>query len=226
MPKDERTDGAILQRDKETWAIVPRTPMGMLTQDVLKRITQVVEKWDIPIVKITSGQRIALVGVREEDIDAIWADLGRDIGRATELCLHYVQACPGTAVCRLGVQDSLGLGAELEEKYLGVDLPAKVKIGVSGCPLSCAESKLRDVGVVGKRSGFTVYFGGNAGNKPRIGDLMAADLTRDEAVELVDRLLMYYKAEARKRERTARFAERVGPDTIRQALGLDAAAGE
>lgn len=222
MPKEERTDGAILQRDKETWAIVPRTPMGMLTPDVLSRINDVVRKWDIPIVKITSGQRIALVGVREDDIDPIWQDLGRDIGRATELCLHYVQACPGTAVCRLGVQDSLGLGAELEEKYLGVDLPAKVKIGVSGCPLSCAESKLRDVGVVGKRSGFSVYFGGNAGNKPRIGDLMAKDVDREEAVELVDRLLMHYKAEARKRERTARFADRVGIDSIRKGVGLEA----
>lgn len=215
---DERKDGAILQRDKETWAIVPRTPMGMLTADILERVNEVVKKWDIPIVKITSGQRIALVGLKEEDIPAIWEDLGHDIGRATELCVHYVQACPGTAVCRLGVQDSLGLGQELEAKYVGVDFPAKVKMGVSGCPLSCAESKLRDIGVVGKRSGFSVYFGGNAGNRPRIADEIAVDLSREDAVALVDKLLTHYKDNARKRERSARFAERVGIETILEAV--------
>ncbi|BBD09857.1 NAD(P)/FAD-dependent oxidoreductase [Desulfovibrio ferrophilus] len=218
MSKTERTDGAILQRDKETWAIVPRTPMGMLTPEILGRINDVVKKWNVPIVKITSGQRIALVGIREEDIESIWDDLGRDIGRATELCVHYVQACPGTAVCRLGVQDSLGMGNELEPKYLGVDFPAKVKMGVSGCPLSCAESKLRDIGLVGKRGGFTVYFGGNAGNKPRIADEIAVDLEREQALELVDKLLAYYKDNARKRERTARFAERVGIEAIKDAV--------
>ncbi|MBU1004024.1 MAG: NAD(P)/FAD-dependent oxidoreductase [Proteobacteria bacterium] len=218
MSKTERADGAILQRDKETWAIVPRTPMGMLTPEILERISHVVKKWKVPIVKITSGQRIALVGLREGDIAPIWEDLGSDIGRATELCVHYVQACPGTAVCRLGVQDSLGMGSELEPKYVGVDFPAKIKMGVSGCPLCCAESKLRDIGVVGKHSGFTVYFGGNAGNKPRIADEIAVDLTREQTLELVDKLLTYYKDNARKRERTARFVERVGIKDIMAAV--------
>jgi len=215
---DATPDGAILQRDKETWAIVPRTPMGMLTPEILDRISQVVKKWNIPIVKITSGQRIALVGIRKQDIDAIWSDLGHDIGRATELCVHYVQACPGTAVCRLGVQDSLGLGKILEEKYLGVDFPAKVKMGVSGCPLSCAESKLRDIGLTGVKQGFNVFFGGNAGNRPRIADQVAENLDPEEALELVDKLLGYYRENARKRERTARFVERMGIETIRAAV--------
>lgn len=218
MSESKAPDGAILQRDKETWAIVPRTPMGMLTPDILERINEVVRKWEIPIVKITSGQRIALVGIREEDIDPIWADLGRDIGRATELCVHYVQACPGTAVCRLGVQDSLGLGKTLEEQYVGVDFPAKVKMGVSGCPLSCAESKVRDVGLAGSKKGFAVYFGGNAGNRPRIADEIAKDLAPEDALALVDKLLAYYREHARKRERTARFVERVGIDPILEAV--------
>ncbi len=218
---DTTPEGAILQRDKETWAIVPRTPMGMLTPEILTRLNDVVRKWNIPIVKITSGQRIALVGIREEDIDAIWADLGRDIGRATELCVHYVQACPGTAVCRLGVQDSLGLGKQLEEKYVGVDFPAKVKMGVSGCPLSCAESKLRDVGVTGTKQGFNVFFGGNAGNRPRFADQLGKNLTHEEALALVDKLLTHYRENARNRERTARFVERVGIDSITTALGLE-----
>ena len=91
--------------------------------------------YDIPIVKITSGQRLALVGMKADVIEDIWADLGTDIGRATELCVHYAQACPGTAVCKFGLQDSLGLGIELEKMFEGMELPAKLKFGVSGCPL-------------------------------------------------------------------------------------------
>lgn len=218
MTVSDTPDGAIIQRDKETYAIVPRTPMGMLSADILERILGVVKKWDIPIVKITSGQRIALVGMKKEDIDPIWDDLGRDIGRATELCVHYVQACPGTSVCRLGVQDSLSLGAEIEEMYLGVDFPAKVKFGVSGCTLSCAEGKVRDVGITSSKKGFTLYFGGNAGNKTRIADLIAKDLTREEVIETTKKLLDYYRENARKRERTSRFVERVGIDTIKDAI--------
>ncbi|WP_342448628.1 NAD(P)/FAD-dependent oxidoreductase [Desulfobaculum xiamenense] len=214
----EAPEGAILQRDKETYAIVPRTPMGMLSPDILERLLSVVKKWDIPIVKITSGQRIALVGMKGEDVDPIWEDLGRDIGRATELCVHYVQACPGTSVCRLGVQDSLSLGAEIEKAYIGVDFPAKVKFGVSGCPLSCAEGKVRDVGITGSKKGFNLHFGGNAGNRARIADTIAEDLSREEVVALTAKLLDYYRANANKRERTARFVERVGIETIRAAV--------
>ncbi|MBT8351541.1 MAG: NAD(P)/FAD-dependent oxidoreductase, partial [Deltaproteobacteria bacterium] len=126
--------GAILQRDKETYALVPRSPVGLVKPEELENIVNVVRKYDIPIIKITSGQRFALVGIKENDVENIWKDLGMDIGKATELCLHYVQACPGTAVCKFGVQDSLGLGMEIEEFFAGMDLPAKVKVGVSGCP--------------------------------------------------------------------------------------------
>ena len=126
--------GAILQRDKETYAIVPRTPVGLVSPEDLERIAKVARKYQIPVIKITSGQRFALVGMKKDDVDKIWEDLGMDVGKATELCLHYVQACPGTAVCKFGVKDSLGLGMEIEKFFSGLDLPAKVKIGVSGCP--------------------------------------------------------------------------------------------
>lgn len=221
MAKSKGPEGAILQRDGETYAIVPRTPLGMLTPEILDRINSVVKKWDIPIVKVTSGQRIALVGIKEEDVDPIWEDLGRDIGRATELCVHYVQACPGTAVCRLGVQDSLGMGAELEKRYIGVDFPAKVKMGVSGCPLCCAESKVRDIGVVGKRDGYEVYMGGFAGNKPRVADPLAKGLSAEETLGVVDKVLKYYAENGRKRERTNKFVARVGIDTIKKDCGIE-----
>jgi NAD(P)H-nitrite reductase large subunit len=214
----EHLDGAILQRDKKTYAIVPRTPLGVVTPEALEQIAQVVKKYEVPVLKITSGQRMALVGLREEDVAPAWKDLGMDIGRATELCVHYAQACPGTAVCRFGVQDSLGLGLELEKLFLGMELPAKVKFGVSGCPMCCGESYVRDVGVLGKKKGWTLIFGGNSGGRPRIGDVVAKDLSKEELIDLVKRCLEYYAANGKKKERTARFMDRIGADAFREAV--------
>jgi len=122
---NEHPSGAILQRDKRTYAIVPRTPVGLVTPDDLEKIAAVARKFKIPVIKITSGQRFALVGIERDAIDAVWQELGMDVGKATELCLHYVQACPGTDVCQFGLQDSLGLGKKIEEFFIGMDLPAK-----------------------------------------------------------------------------------------------------
>ena len=218
MSNPDTPRGAILQRDGQTWAIVPRTPVGLVTPEVLDALNNVVKKYSIPIVKITSGQRIALVGVKAEQVEDIWKDLGTLVGQAIELCVHFVQACPGTSVCKFGVQDSLGLGMELEKLYVGMELPAKVKMGVSGCPLCCASSLVRDVGVIGKKSGFTVSFGGHPGGKPRVADIVAEDLDKDQVVSLVKKLLEYYKENAKKKERCARFVERLGIDAIKAAV--------
>ena len=210
--------GAILQRDKETYAIVPRTPVGLISPENLEAIAKIVRKYDIPIIKITSGQRLALVGLKEKDIDDVWNELAMDVGRATEPCVHYVQACPGTAVCRFGVQDSLGLGIELENLFVGMELTAKLKFGVSGCHFCCAESFVRDIGLIGKKKGWTVTFGGNSGGRPRIGDVLAENLSKEDAIELVKRSLEYYRDNAKKKERTPRFIERIGLDTFKQAV--------
>ena len=214
----EQLDGAILQRDKETYAIVPRTPVGLVTPQVLETIAQVVKKYEIPVMKITSGQRLVLVGLKAEDVPRVWKDLGLDVGRATELCVHYVQACPGTAVCRFGVQDSLGLGMKLEPLFTGMELPAKVKFGVSGCPICCGESYVRDIGVLGKKKGWTLIFGGNAGGRPRIGDVLAEDLSKEQVIDLIKRCLKYYAENGKKKERTARFVERIGIDALKEAV--------
>ena len=214
----EYLDGAILQRDKETYAIVPRTPLGIVTPQVLESIAQAIKKYNIPVVKITSGQRMALVGLKETDVAPAWKDLGMDVGRATELCVHYAQACPGTAVCRFGVQDSLGLAMELEKLFIGMELPAKVKFGVSGCPMCCGESYVRDVGVLGKKKGWTLIFGGNSGGRPRIGDVVAENLGKEETIDLIKKCLEYYAANGKKKERTARFMERIGIDALKEAI--------
>ncbi len=215
---EEKTKGAILQRDKETYAIVPRIPVGLVTPEILNKISGVVAKYKIPIMKITSGQRLALVGIKEDDINKVWNDLEMDVGKAKELCVHYVQACPGTAVCKFGKQDSLGMGIELEKLFDTKDLPAKVKIGVSGCPLCCGESYVRDVGLIGKKKGWTVIFGGNSAGRPRIGDVIAEDLTKDEAIQIIEVCLQYYKENAKKKERTARFITRVGLEPLKERL--------
>lgn len=213
-------DGAILQRDNATYAIVPRTPAGLLSADTLEALARVVRAYEIPIVKITSGQRLALVGVKPEQIESIWKDLGTDIGRATELCVHYAQSCPGTTVCKFGIRDSLGMGLKLEKLFEGEQYPAKIKFGVSGCPLCCGESFVRDVGLVGKKKGWTVSLGGHSGATPRTGDILAVDLEDEAAVELVRKALAHYKANGKKRERIAKFMDRVGIDAVKRELGL------
>ncbi len=210
--------GAILQRDKTTYAIVPRTPVGLVSPENLEAITAVVRKYGIPIVKITSGQRLALVGIRKEDVESVWKELGMDMGKATELCVHYVQACPGTSVCRFGLQDSLGLGIELEKLFVGMELPAKVKIGVSGCPMTCGESYVRDIGVLGRKTGWTLIVGGNSGGKPRIGDVIAEDITREQVIDITRKCIEYYRDNARKKERTASFIERTGIEDLKKAV--------
>ncbi|THB73855.1 MAG: NAD(P)/FAD-dependent oxidoreductase [Desulfobulbaceae bacterium] len=218
MAKVEVPAGAILQRDKKTFAIVPRIPCGLMNLEMLQKITMVVEKYKIPIVKITSGQRIALVGMEADQLDPIWNDLGMDAGKATELCLHYVQACPGNTVCTFGVQDSLAFGLQLEEHFSGVDFPAKVKFGVSGCPFSCTENFVRDIGLFGKKNGWTVTFGGSSTRSPRVGDVLAEDIPNHEALELIEKCLKFYTGNAKKKERTAKFIERIGVEEFKKAI--------
>jgi NAD(P)H-nitrite reductase large subunit len=211
-------EGAILQRDGKTYAVITRTPGGLITPDHLERVARVARKYMVNSMKITSGQRIALVGIPAEDLPGVYRDLDRDADTTGGPCLHYVRACPGTETCRFGVQDSMGLAAALEEKFRARPYPAKLKMGISGCPRCCGDSHTRDIGILGTGRGWTVVFGGNGGTRPRIGDVVAKNLTTDEALDLVERLLEYFRAHAKPKERTARLMERTGMDTLRSEL--------
>jgi len=215
---EERPKGAFIQRDRQTYAIVPRTPMGLVTPDVLERIAAVARKHNIPVIKITSAQRMALVGMKPEVVEKVWNDLGMDVGPAVEICVHYVQACPGNTLCKFGAQNSLGLAEKLEKIFVGMELPAKAKIGISGCHFNCGESYVRDFGAFGRKSGWTVVFGGNSGRKPRIGDVIAEGLDDEQVIELAKKCFDYYAKNAKKKERTARFIERIGIDEFRKAV--------
>lgn len=218
MTANDTPKGAILQRDKKTYAIVPRTPVGLVTPEILEALARVGKKYEVPIMKITSGQRIALVGLEQDQVDAVWDDLKMDVGPAVGLCVHYVQACPGTEVCKFGVRDSLGLGIELEEMFVGKELPAKMKVGVSGCPMCCAESYVRDVGLIGKKKGWTVVVGGNASGKPRIADTLVENITRSEAVDVVARFMDFYRDNATKRSRSSMLLKKIGIDAVKAAI--------
>jgi len=211
-------NGAILQRDKETYAVVARIPCGILSLETMETISSVVKKYSIPIVKISSGQRIVLVGIKPDEIDSVWADLKTGIGRALEPCLHYVQACPGTSVCRFGQKNSLEMGMKLENILYGLPTAAKLKIGVSGCPFNCGEAFTRDIGLIGTVKGWKLIFGGNSGRAPRIGDVVKEELSEEDAIDLVKRFIKVYTDNANPKDRTARFIEKFGIENFKNKV--------
>jgi len=214
----EQVEGAILQRDGCTYAVMVRSPAGLVTPELLERVAAIARKYHVGTVKITSGQRLDLIGVRPKDLVGIFEELGPDAVRRTGPCVRYVRSCPGIRHCKNGTQDSLALALAIEEKYRELPFPAKLKIGISGCPRCCGDSRTRDIGIMGSKSGWTVLFGGNSATRPRFGDVLATDLTTDEVHDLLDRLLEYFRTHALPKERTSRFMERIGIDTLRHDL--------
>ncbi len=210
--------GAILQRDKETYAIAPHIPCGVVTPELLRKLADVAEKYKAQALKITGATRIAIVGLKEEDIDKVWEELSLSPGAAVGLCVRSIRTCPGTTFCKLGQQDALGVGLKLDETYHGMQLPGKFKMAVSGCPLSCAESWVRDVGLVGKKDGWMVTVGGNVGANPRIGKELVSGLEDDGALSTVEKVVQAYRDNAKKGERLGKTIERVGLEPFEKAL--------
>ena len=209
--------GAVLQRDKTTYAIVPHFPLGMATPADLRKIADVAEKYKAQGLKVTSATRIAIVGLKEEDLDQAWSDLGMTPGAAVGLCVRSIKVCPGDSFCRLGKQDSLTLGKKLDDRYHGYQLPNKFKIGVAGCPNQCAEPSVKDLGFVGKAKGWTILVGGNAASKPRLATPLTENLSTDEALLVSENIIKYYEANGKKSERLGRFIDRVGFEPFKEA---------
>jgi NAD(P)H-nitrite reductase large subunit len=176
------------------------------------------EKYNAAAIKLTSAERIVLVGLKEEDIDNFWSDVRMPAGAAVGLCIRSIKACPGTTFCKRGIQDSLGLGFKLDEKYHGMELPAKFKMGVSGCPNQCAETCIKDIGLVGLPKGWKVLVGGNGGAKPRLAIELAKDLSTEQATELVDKIIEYYKANAKPHQRLGAMIEKMGFEEFKSAV--------
>ncbi len=218
MKKDILEKGAILQRDKETYAIAPHIPGGITDTATLRRICDVADKYGVEAIKITSAQRIALIGVREEELDDIWADLAQTPGAVTGLCVRSVKICPGTTYCKRGVQDSIGLGLKLDSIYHAMELPGKMKMGVAGCRLSCAEVWVKDIGVIGTLKGWDIVVGGTAGVRPRLADVLVEEVaSQAEVLAIVAKIIDYYKTNP-KQERIGRIIEEIGIDKFRDAV--------
>ncbi len=216
---NERLHGNI-QKDG-TYSVVPRMWGGLTTPKELRAIADVVEKYDIPEVKVTGGQRIDLFGVKKEDLPAVWRDLnaaGMVSGHAYGKALRTVKTCAGANWCRFGTQDSTGLGVKLEKMTWGSWMPHKFKFGVSGCPRNCAEATIKDFGVVCVDSGYELHVGGNGGIKVRVTDLIAKVETEEEVLEWAGAFIQLYREEARYLERTAPWIERVGLTHVKERL--------
>jgi NAD(P)H-nitrite reductase large subunit len=221
MPDDLLEKGAIVQRDKETYAIAPHIPGGIITDfNLLRRLADVADKYGVKVIKLTSAERFALVGLKPEDLDQVWQELGLVPGAAIGLCVRSIKICPGTTFCRLGMQDAVGVGLHLDEKYHGMPLPYKFKIGVSGCPNNCSESSIKDLGLVGAAKGWRVLAGGFAsGLKPRLADVIATDLTDGEALNLAERVLDWFE-KAGKKKRLGKIIDDIGLVIFKAELGL------
>lgn len=208
---------ANIQKDG-TYSVVPRMYGGVTNSTDLRKIADVVDKYEIPLVKMTGGQRIDLIGVKKEDLPKVWEDLDMPSGYAYGKTLRTVKTCVGEQFCRFGTQDSMALGIALEKKFEGLNTPHKVKMAVSACPRNCAESGIKDLGVVGIDGGWELYVGGNGGTHLRAGDLLMKVKTNEEVLEYAGAYLQYYRETANYLERTSAWLERVGLSHVQSVL--------
>ncbi|MEO1154547.1 MAG: (2Fe-2S)-binding protein, partial [Pseudomonadota bacterium] len=215
---------ANIQKDG-TFSVVPRMWGGITTAGELRAIADAADKYNVPTVKVTGGQRIDLLGVRGEDLPAIWADLGQAglvSGHAYAKGLRTVKTCVGTDHCRFGTQDSTGLGIRLEKKLWGSWTPHKVKMGVSGCPRNCAEATCKDVGIVCVDSGYEIGVGGAAGMDLKEIEPLIKVATEEEAMDHVIAFVQLYRENAKYLDRPYKFIAKVGMDWVRERVGDDA----
>ncbi len=207
-----------------TYSVIPRMWGGETSAAELRRIADAVDKYNIPTVKVTGGQRIDLLGVKKEDLQAVWTDIGMPSGHAYAKALRTVKTCVGSEWCRFGTQDSTALGKRLERATWRMYAPHKVKFAVSGCPRNCAESGIKDVGIIGVDSGWEMYVGGNGGIKTEVAQFLVKLKTQEEVLEYTGAFIQLYREEGWYLERTVHYIARVGLDHVKQRI-LDDAEG-
>lgn len=209
--------GVILQRDKKSYGIAPHLPCGLVTPDILERIAKIARKYDIQTLKITSAARIALLGIEEEKIDAVWDELDFDKGYAVGLCVRSVKVCPGIEHCRLAKQDSIKMGQIIDARYHGMVLPSKMKMAVSGCQIQCGENCIKDLSLYGTKKGWNLLAGGMGGIKPRLAEPLFENLSWDDALMMVAKTITYYKANSR-RYRLGFMIDDIGIEAFKEGV--------
>ena len=214
---NDRVHGNI-QKDG-TFSVMPEMPGGVCTPAELKRIAEVAEKFNVPLVKVTGGQRIDLVGVAKHDLPAVWQALDMPAGWAWGKSYRTCKSCIGIDYCRFGLADSMGLAQRIEQRFRGLDTPGKMKLATAGCPRNCSEAMVKDVGAVAIGDGkWEIYIGGAAGAHVRKGDLLCTVDTEQEVLRVTGRFMQYYRENAKYKERTYAFIPRVGLDRIRAVV--------
>ncbi len=213
---------ANIQKDG-TYSVVPRMWGGETSASELRRIADVVDKYQIPTVKVTGGQRIDLLGVKKEDLQGVWNDIGMPSGHAYAKALRTVKTCVGSEWCRMGTQDSTQMGKDLERAMWRMYAPHKVKFAVSGCPRNCAEAGIKDVGIIGVDSGWEMYIAGNGGIKTEVAHFFTKLKTAAEVLEYTGAFCELYRQEGWYLERTVHFVNRVGLDYVKRRILEDGA---
>jgi len=213
---------ANIQKDG-TFSVVPRMYGGITTPQQLRRIADVAEKYNVQTVKVTGGQRIDLFGVKKTDLPKVWADLDMPSGYAYAKALRTVKTCVGSEWCRFGVQDSTQMGIDIERAFDHMWMPHKFKVAVSGCPRNCAESGIKDVGIIGVESGWEIYVAGNGGIKTVVAQFLVKVKTHDEVMEYTGAFAQLYREEAHYLDRTVHYVERVGLDHVKKHVVENAA---
>ena len=209
---------ANIQKDK-TFSVIPRIYGGVTSASELRRIADVADKYDVPMVKLTGGQRIDLLGITKENLPNVWKDLDMPSGHAYAKSFRTCKTCVGTEFCRYGVGDSTGLGIKIERRFQGVESPGKMKLATAGCPRNCSEAMVKDVGAVAIEGGrWEIYVGGAAGAHIRKGDLLCTVDSHDEVIQIMGRFMQYYIENAKYLERTYAFVPRVGLEHIRAVV--------
>ncbi|MCM2341056.1 nitrite reductase large subunit NirB [Rhodoferax sp.] len=211
---------ANIQKDG-TYSVIPRMWGGETTASELRRIADVVDKYKIPTVKVTGGQRIDLLGVKKEDLQAVWKDIGMPSGHAYAKALRTVKTCVGSEWCRMGTQDSTQMGKDLERAMWRMYAPHKVKFAVSGCPRNCAEAGIKDVGIIGVDSGWEMYVAGNGGIKTEVAHFLVKVKTAAEVLEYTGAFCELYRTEGWYLERTVHYVNRVGLDYVKKRIVED-----
>jgi nitrite reductase (NADH) large subunit len=208
---------ANIQKDG-TYSVIPRMWGGETTADELRRIANAVDKYNIPTVKVTGGQRIDLLGVKKEDLVNVWKDIGMPSGHAYAKALRTVKTCVGSEWCRMGTQDSTQMGKDLERAMWRMYAPHKVKFAVSGCPRNCAEAGIKDVGIIGVDSGWEMYVAGNGGIKTEVAHFFVKLKTAEEVLEYTGAFCELYRQEGWYLERTVHYVSRVGLDYVKKKI--------
>ncbi|MBV9081185.1 MAG: NAD(P)/FAD-dependent oxidoreductase [Acidobacteriaceae bacterium] len=209
---------ANIQKDG-TFSVVPQIPGGVTSPAELRRIADIAEKYNVPMVKLTGGQRIDLLGIKKDDLPKIWRDLDIPSGHAYGKSYRTCKSCVGTDFCRFGVGDSTTLAIQIENKFKGIDTPHKVKMATAGCPRNCSEAMVKDIGAVAVEGGkWEIYIGGAAGAHVRKGDILCVVDSHDDVLKYSARFMQYYRENAKYLERTYGFVERIGIDKIRAVV--------